>query len=111
MEHQHRRPRPLVHVVQRAPATLQPPVGKGVLGPVDLELPGARRRGQWPSGRDVAGRGRGAPPLGPAAPLSHGAPLASAAALERHRYALVAAVQAAAPRGDAAALGDPTVGK
>lgn len=99
VQHHHRRPRPLVHVVQRAPATLQPPVGKGVLGAVDLELPGAHA-GHLPSGREVPGAGRGAPALGPAAPISHYAPLAAAAALERHRDVLIAAVQAAAPRGE-----------
>jgi hypothetical protein len=51
------------------------------------------------------------PPLGPAAPISHHAPLARPAALHRRGHALIAAVQAAATRGQKTAFALPVVGK
>src|SRR5216117_713033 len=51
------------------------------------------------------------PPLRPAAPIGQHAPLARPAALHRRGHALIAAVQAAAPRGQKTAFALPVVGK
>src|SRR6266705_4137678 len=51
------------------------------------------------------------PPLRPGAPIGQHAPLARPAALHRRGHALIAAVQAAAPRGQKTAFALPVVGK
>ncbi len=51
------------------------------------------------------------PPLRPAAPIGQHAPLARPAALHRRGHALIAAVQAAAPRGQETAFAPSVVGK
>ncbi len=51
------------------------------------------------------------PPLRPAAPIGQHAPLARPAALHRRGHALIAAVQAAAPRGPETAFALSVVGK
>src|SRR6266704_2147456 len=51
------------------------------------------------------------PPLRPAAPIGQHAPLARPAALHRRGHALIAAVQAAAPRGQKTAFALSVVGK
>src|SRR3989442_11624212 len=51
------------------------------------------------------------PPLRPGAPIGQHAPLAPPAALDRRGHALIAAVQAAAPRGQKKAFALPVVGK
>src|SRR5206468_5427709 len=51
------------------------------------------------------------PPLRPGAPIGQHAPLARPAALHRQGHALIATVQAAAPRGQKTAFALPVVGK